>query len=481
MTNHSSDTFGQPQHVFSRRTALRTIATVGIGVAAGPMSAAAQSSGGDTDWEFDTKSEVYSSPTVVDSFVYVGNDDGSVYALNASNAYERWAFKAGDSVRSSPLVVDDLVFVGSNDAHLYALDAESGEEQWAFKTDGAIMSSPVVANKTAYVGSRDGNIYAINVESGRQLWTHETGGRVDSSPVVVDDMVFVGSYDTTLYALDSESGEQVWTFETGGEIQTSPTVANEMVYVSSEDANIYALGTESGEERWRKSLYRNGGLTAPTVAEGAYSRDTLFVSDNVRVHALNAAVGGSRWSTRFDGSEPVAPTVIDDHVFVGDDNLLALDTETGDELWSGGMSITSAPTGANDMVFVGSGDTVYSLVSGAVGSSEDSRVTLGTLGHHSNWRYAGQTLEIDTTPPEEEQAETSELDDAEGSETMEQAKNKTDTDAGGNETMEQADDERETTGTNIEMPGFGLGTTVAAVSGVGYSVKRRFRTGAKDN
>lgn len=463
MAGNHTDSSGRDQPFVSRRTALRTTAAVGLTATVGVTPSAAQSSGGDTDWEYDTGATVRSSPTVVGNFVYVGNDTGRVYALNASTANERWTFDTGGSVRSSPLVVDDLVFIGSNDNNLYAIDAESGEEEWAFETGGSVVSSPVVVEKTAFVGSRDGNVYAINAETGRQSWRYETGGRVDGSPVVVNGTVFIGSEDTTLYALDADSGEEVWTFETGGEIQTSPTVANEMVYVSSEDSNVYAVDIDSGEEQWSEGLYRNGGLTAPTVAEGTYSRDTLFVADNVRVHALNAAVGGPRWSTRFSGSNPVAPTVINNNVYVGDDNAVALDAENGEELWSEDMGMTSAPTGADGMVFVGSDDSIYSLVSGTGGDSDDSRVTLGTLGHHDGWRYADQTLEIDTSPPEPEQDETTDSDD--GTETANQ---------------DSDDEETESSETGSNAPGFGIGTTVAALSGASYALKQRFGPDADD-
>lgn len=464
MTFDDTDPIGD-QRRGSRRTVLKTTAALGLAATVGATPAAGQSTGGEVDWDFSTGGTVNSSPTIVGSFVYVGSDEESVYSLNASNAYGRWKFGADGPVRSSPLVVDGLVFVGSDDNNLYALDAESGEEQWAFETGGAVVSSPVVVDKTAFVGSRDGSVYAVNAESGTEAWRYETGGQVDGSPVVVNGTVFIGSYDGTLYALDAVSGEEVWAFETGGEIQTSPTVANEMVYVSSEDSNVYAVGIESGEEQWSESLYRGGGLTAPTVAEGAFSRDTLFVADNVRVHALNAAVGGPRWATRFAGSDPVAPTVINNNVYVGDDNAVALDVENGDEVWANDdLSMTSAPTGADDMVFFGSGEDVAAVVSGTGGDSDDSRVTLGTLGHHDGWQYADQTIEIDlSTGTEETEEPTSEneTDTAsnESSDTEGESDTESDTDADGD--------------SNVSAPGFGLGTAVTAVGGGAYLLKRR--------
>jgi len=56
-----------------------------------------------------------------------------------------------------------------------------------------------------------------------------------------------------------------------------------------------------------------------------------------------------------------------------------------------------SPTVVDGTVFVGSGDgNVYALEAGVSGSSEGSRVMLGTLGHHGDWRYAGQNIDRQT-------------------------------------------------------------------------------------
>ena len=56
---------------------------------------------------------VYSSPAVVGGVVYVGSDDGNVYALNAANGAKLWNYTTGSEVYSSPAVVDGVVYIGS--------------------------------------------------------------------------------------------------------------------------------------------------------------------------------------------------------------------------------------------------------------------------------------------------------------------------------------------------------------------------------
>ena len=39
-----------------------------------------------------------------------------------AGGYERWRYETGVGVESSPAVVDGVVYVGSDDGYLYALD-----------------------------------------------------------------------------------------------------------------------------------------------------------------------------------------------------------------------------------------------------------------------------------------------------------------------------------------------------------------------
>ena len=45
-----------------------------------------------------------------------------------------WTFKTAGPVKSSPALVQDRVFIGSDDGNLYALALADGRKLWAFKT-----------------------------------------------------------------------------------------------------------------------------------------------------------------------------------------------------------------------------------------------------------------------------------------------------------------------------------------------------------
>ncbi|MGZ3616807.1 MAG: beta-alanine-activating enzyme beta-propeller domain-containing protein [Ktedonobacteraceae bacterium] len=182
-----------------------------------------------------------SSPAVVNGVVYIGSDDGSLYAFNAQTGTQLWRVTTGSNINSSPAVVNGVVYVGSHDSNVYAFNARTGIQIWKAPTGADIaMSSPVVINSVVYIGSEDQNLYALNAQTGAQLWKAPTGGWIISSPTVANGVVYVGSQDNSLYAFNARTGIQLWSYQTGNWIWSSPAVANGLVYVGSTDGNMYA-------------------------------------------------------------------------------------------------------------------------------------------------------------------------------------------------------------------------------------------------
>jgi outer membrane protein assembly factor BamB len=102
-----------------------------------------------------------SSPALVDNTLYLGAGD-SLLALDINTQKPQWTFKAGNTIVSSPAVVGTTIYVGGQDGKLYALDRATGEKLWESSTGDEITSSPAVANGMVYVGSHDGKLYAFN-------------------------------------------------------------------------------------------------------------------------------------------------------------------------------------------------------------------------------------------------------------------------------------------------------------------------------
>jgi outer membrane protein assembly factor BamB len=71
-----------------------------------------------------------SSPAVVGGVVYVGADNGWVYALNASTGAKKWNYTTGDLVRSSPAIAGGFIYLGSEDGKVYAFESSVCGGSW---------------------------------------------------------------------------------------------------------------------------------------------------------------------------------------------------------------------------------------------------------------------------------------------------------------------------------------------------------------
>lgn len=178
-------------------------------------------------WSFtpSTAGAFYSSPCVVnDSFAYIGNDNGNVYAVRTTDGTQKWRFGTNGQVRSSPIQIGGNVLVGSNDRHFYSIDSATGLLRWKVLTGDAVQSSPAVYNQNVYFGSYDGNMYCVDIIDGTVKWTQLTFGLVTSSPLIYHGDVYFGSFDKNLYRLDAMNGAQKFVFNINGQMSTSPII-----------------------------------------------------------------------------------------------------------------------------------------------------------------------------------------------------------------------------------------------------------------
>lgn len=434
----------------NRRRFIQGSVGAGLVTAAGLRTSAPamaqETSPGEGIWRFETGDYVVSSPTVVNGTVYIGSNDGTLYAINAETGEQEWAFTDPDHwIRSSPAVSDETVYFGTengveHEGHVYALDAASGEQNWVTETAiGPSKSSPTVADGSIYfpgegsgTGERAG-VYALDADTGAEQWHFEE--HLPASPVVMNGTVYVGSRrgndDSQIYAIDAESGDQVWESNApDGDVRTAPAVSDGLVYVGAglnfpndedppHDQTLYAIDASTGETEWTFETTGRPSVT-PTVEGGTVYIGTAEEYEDGEfqgnIHAVDATTGEERWafstleSDYFTTNIGSAPTIVDGTVFFGAFGLIALDAETGAEQWYFGPSnARSSPTIVDGVAFVGIDDgSVYAIDAGVEGSSEDTRVLQGVLGHHHTWAdESEQSLDMVVSYEPEEDESTS--------------------------------------------------------------------------
>ena len=169
------------------------------------------------------------------TLVYLCGDDGYLYAFDCgtNNSPPLWRADVGASngqrlqqkplyVSGAPTVANGVVYVGSEDQSVYAIDASTGERRWRYATTGQIVrSSPTVVEGTLYIGSDDKNLYAIDAATGNTKWVYQTTGKVRSTPAVANGVVYVGSADNFVHAVSAQKGALVHKYPMAGAVIAS--------------------------------------------------------------------------------------------------------------------------------------------------------------------------------------------------------------------------------------------------------------------
>ena len=304
---------------------------------------------------------VLSSPAVLGGTMYVGSDDGNLYAVDIASQRELWRYAAGARIASTPAVSKGVVYVGSNDRHLHAVDAASGELRWKYETGAEVFSSPAVSNGVVYVGSDDNHLYAFDAETGELRWQYETADWVSTAPAVGGSAVYVRSEDGVLHAVDTSTGEGLWQQGTGREsVSSSPVFTDGVVYAGGE-RRVRGFDAATGEGRFG---YGTDGqvVYSPAVANGI----VYAGSDDGHLYAIDASTKALLWL--YDGIQPTPapPLVAEGAVYVQseDGHLYALDALTGTLLWrseTGG--VYGGPRADGGFVYAAAnGGKVYGMV-----------------------------------------------------------------------------------------------------------------------
>ena len=152
--------------------------------------------------EFPGAIRARSQPTIAYGAVYVGSDNGTVYALDLATGCVRWTYRAAAEVRTGIVAETGVaggavprLFFGDVIAHAYALDARNGKLLWSAKVDAhpnaTLTGTPAYEGGTVYVpvsslevtSAADpkypcckfrGAVVALDAATGKQRWQAHT-------------------------------------------------------------------------------------------------------------------------------------------------------------------------------------------------------------------------------------------------------------------------------------------------------------------
>ncbi len=289
--------------------------------------------------------KVYSASRVGDVIAFdvaTGKELWTVDLSDVDNSRSFWDSRLSALLAGGPVAGLNKVFIGSENGKVYALDAQTGELVWQASIKGEVITAPAVDSGVVVVNTASGIMKAFNADNGEELWEIEQDVpaltlRGISQPVIASGGVIVGTGKGGVNVYLLNKGQQGWSTEIGEptgstelerviDVDSSPVVFGDKIYAVSSRGNLAAIELKSGRILWKRqySSYRQISIY----------RNTIFLT-NLRghVYALDRVNGIERWSNLALANRSVTgPAIVDNYVVVGDFEgyLHWLNQETGE-------------------------------------------------------------------------------------------------------------------------------------------------------
>lgn len=453
-------------------------------VASGDILICRKAESGELVW---TKNQGYSSLASVDDSIIGRRQDGTIVSLDAANGETLWSNSQPTSFTGSITVAGDQAIIPVR-SRVVAVDTASGETNWSYTvetTSGEMknpQATPTVANGVAFVDAGS-EIHGIDLSDGTRHSRTSLNTRAGGSLAASADAVFVGG--PTVRALEPVDGSVRWT-ATNFEPPAAVAVGNGTVYASNTNV-IRALNVTDGTERWRKPIGTQAvsRYPAPPVIDSRF----VYVNAPNTLLALDREDGNLSWefTSEYLGELAAPPALSNDGIFLPSGGGVMQVLRTND--WPDAtftMQPSSAETGEQvvfDATDFTDPDPPVTYWKGRSGSTRREGTSLtfewdltGDGTFEDGGRSAARTYETAGT-----YEVTLRVSSADGSAkeytkqlTIESVENTTTGPETTTSEPTQATDEpdEETSGS---APGFGIGTTVAAVLGSALALRNRLR------
>ena len=302
-------------------------------------------------WRVQTEGGFSSSPAIVGNAMYVGNNAGTMYALDVRDGKIYWTYHVREPLMSNPLVWHGSVFVGEGDQQyaftnggrrlfvggtdnaLISLDAQTGQLQWRLPLAGSGMPTGAIVD--GVLVQHNGAGYIVGVDPAARTTRYIVNARSAAAmsavlPLGDQDFVTAGGVDNSVQRRDSRTGALRWEarFPPGawGMSDCPPATDGRFIFCNYNGAppgvverwhstapgveHAWAIDASNGRIRWSTALELGRLPKTPRPSVGTNQAAIPLVTLGMvlfgstvapYVHALAAADGRVRWSLRVHG------------------------------------------------------------------------------------------------------------------------------------------------------------------------------------
>lgn len=257
-------------------------------------------------WSYDTKSWIYSTPFVNDTYITCANEDGKLFVFDRKKQQLLWTKHVGDTDKT--WVIDKDIVYGATSNMLLAFRVTDGialpsieiaDKFYDFngleQKNAPIQSEIVIKDGYAYFTAASNYLYKVNLAERTLAWQIHIGKVGFSSPVLAHNSVFIGTALKDVIQINDADGAIVQRYTTnhrwmdyalklnrGGAINGTVTIDGATLYFGSYDYGFYAYSIETGKRLWKFAIKHHIDRTKPIITPDL----VIFGADSHHLYAL---------------------------------------------------------------------------------------------------------------------------------------------------------------------------------------------------
>lgn len=315
-------------------------------------------------WKYSLPESGFEGTAVVaDGIVFVGDNDGTFYALRLSDGTEVWHENFEDcGFIAGPTFHDGRIYIGDFNGVIRALDASDGNLLWEYESQGESYAAPNVVDGHVLVTSEAGELVSLDAESGELHWKFQIEAPLRCWPTVVEGRVLLAGCDERVHAIDIATGEEVAGVDIDGPTGATPAVYEGNALFGTEQGSFYAIHIPSMEIAWRHQDPEN--IDPIHTAAAVDSRAIVFGTQGKKFYALHPDSGKLLWTFPVRSAVESSPVIVGDSVFLATRRgvIHRVDLTTGTEQWNyeaGGNFQASFAVADNRLVIGNTDGTLY--------------------------------------------------------------------------------------------------------------------------
>src|SRR6185503_17060987 len=203
-------------------------------------------------WKYTVKDGAFdSTAAIADGVVYIGDLDGTLYALDLAGGTKIWSQKFAAGFMAAPAVKDGYLYLGDMEGKCYCIDAKTGKPKWSFAAEAEVDSSANFWKDNVLFASQDRNLYCVNAVDGKQVWKYAIEDQIRCTPTVVGDRAFVAGCDGKLHIINLARGESAASVDIGSPTLITPAVLGDHVFFGTEANVFFSVNWKEAKVAWQ--------------------------------------------------------------------------------------------------------------------------------------------------------------------------------------------------------------------------------------